>query len=115
MYATYAVEPSGAIAGAEYAERSPGKEIALGVLHVLPRSVEYEIIVFSLFWPSRPSVQASMISFVASAPVGAPLAMSTLGIAARSDRAPAIPSSTHRPDTRSMKKHGSVIETKSRG
>src|SRR5207302_10092695 len=37
--------------------------------------------------------------FVASAPVGAPLAMSTLGAGARSLRAPATPSITGRPCT----------------
>src|SRR3954469_13177846 len=37
------------------------------------------------------------IRFVASAPVGAPLAMSTLGAGARSLRAPAMPSITGRP------------------
>src|SRR5215472_14409962 len=37
--------------------------------------------------------------FVASAPVGAPLAMSTLGAGARSLRAPATPSMTGRPWT----------------
>src|SRR5919108_4798412 len=37
------------------------------------------------------------IRFVASAPVGAPLAMSTLGAGARSLRAPASPSITGRP------------------
>ena len=48
------------------------------------------------------------MKFVASSPVGAPLAMSTLGAAARSFRAPATPSSTHRPMTGSTTKHGSV-------
>src|SRR5579859_4286263 len=39
---------------------------------------------------------------VASAPVGAPLAMSTLGAGARSLRAPAMPSMTGRPSTGSI-------------
>src|SRR5918912_2374606 len=39
------------------------------------------------------------IRFVASSPVGAPLAMSTLGAGARSLRAPAMPSITGRPCT----------------
>src|SRR5919204_2879377 len=39
------------------------------------------------------------IRFVAPAPVGAPLAMSTLGAGARSLRAPATPSMTGRPCT----------------
>jgi hypothetical protein len=30
------------MAGAEYADRSPGRETALGVLHVSPRSIEHE-------------------------------------------------------------------------
>src|SRR6476469_5418933 len=42
------------------------------------------------------------IRFVASAPVGAPLAMSTLGAGARSLRAPATPSITGRPWTGSV-------------
>jgi hypothetical protein len=103
------------MAGAEYADRSPGREIGLGALHVSPRSSEYENIVRSLFWPSAPSVHASTISFVASAPVGAPFAMSMLGIAARSARAPVIPSSTHRNETGSTKKQGLVIGRTSRG
>ena len=37
--------------------------------------------------------------FVASAPVGAPFAMSTLGAGARSLRAPAMPSIVGRPST----------------
>src|SRR6476660_5914257 len=42
------------------------------------------------------------IRFVASAPVGAPFAMSTLGAGARSLRAPATPSITGRPSTGSI-------------
>src|SRR6266516_3001005 len=61
--------------------------------------------------PSRPSAHASTISFVASAPVGDPFAMLTLGEAARSFRAPAIPSSTQRPMTGSMWKHGSTTSS----
>src|SRR5437773_1550355 len=95
-YTTYAVEPSGAMAGAEYSGRSFASETAAGTLHVPPWLVEYETIAFSLPAPRAPSVQESMISSVASDPSGAPLAMSTLGMAARSVRAPAIPSSTHR-------------------
>src|SRR5687767_5223175 len=45
---------------------------------------------------------------VALFPNGAPLAMSTLGAAARSFRAPAMPSMTHRKVTGSTKKQGSV-------
>ena len=43
------------------------------------------------------------------------MAMSTLGMAARSVRAPALPSSMHRPVTGSLRKQGSVIATTSRG
>src|SRR5881396_3731236 len=42
------------------------------------------------------------IRFVASAPDGAPFAMSTLGAGARSLRAPATPSITGRPSTGSI-------------
>src|SRR4051795_4197995 len=46
-----------------------------------------------------PLTYVMTIRFVASAPVGAPLAMSTLGAGARSLRAPATPSMTGRPCT----------------
>jgi hypothetical protein len=46
---------------------------------------------------SVPLTQASMSVLVAPTPVGAPFAMSTLGAADRSVRAPAYPSITHRP------------------
>src|ERR1043165_4752778 len=49
-----------------------------------------------------PLTYVMTIRFVASAPVGAPLAMSTLGAGARSLRAPAIPSIVGRPSTGSM-------------
>jgi hypothetical protein len=39
-YTTYTLDPSGAMAGAEYADRSPSFEIAVGVDHVVPSSVE---------------------------------------------------------------------------
>src|SRR3954449_10784734 len=48
---------------------------------------------------SGPLTYVITIRFVASAPVGAPLAMSTLGAGARSLRAPATPSMTGRPCT----------------
>jgi hypothetical protein len=114
-YTTYAVEPSGAMAGAEYSGRSLGSDTDAGALHVLPRLVEYETIAFSMPEPKAPSVQESMISLVASDPLGAPLAMSTLGMAARSVRAPAMPSSMHLRVTGSVWKQGSVIATTSRG
>src|SRR3954469_20915163 len=50
---------------------------------------------------SGPLTYLITIRSVASAPVGAPLAMSTLGAGARSLRAPATPSITGRPCTRS--------------
>src|SRR6266566_8168442 len=68
----------------------------VGSIQVAPPLVEYERKTCSLLRPSRPSTQVSTISFVASAPVGAPLAISTLGSGARSSRAPATPSSTQR-------------------
>ena len=46
--------------------------------------------------PSRPSTQVRRISSVAPLPVGAPLAISTLGAAERSSRAPPTPSITQR-------------------
>src|SRR3954467_5295475 len=48
---------------------------------------------------SGPLTDVITIRFVASAPVGAPLAMSTLGAGARSLRAPATPSIVGRPCT----------------
>src|SRR5215207_3937044 len=98
--------PSGEMAGAEYIERSPGRDATVGVAQAAPASVDHETNVFSLFRPSRPSLQASTIALVASAPVGAPLAMSRLGAAARSIRAPADPSRTQRPETGATKKQG---------
>jgi hypothetical protein len=52
---------------------------------------------------------------VAPAPVGAPLAMSMLGMAIRSVRAPAGPSMLQRPATGSTKKQASFIGMKSTG
>src|SRR5947209_14660929 len=49
-----------------------------------------------------PLTYVMTIRLVASAPVGAPLAMSTLGAGARSLRAPATPSITGRPCTGSV-------------
>src|SRR6266508_2529291 len=115
MYTTYALDPSGAMAGAEYADRSFASEIAAGVDQLSPPFVEYENSVFSWFSPSAPSLQASTISFVASAPVGAPLAMSILGMAARSVRAPATPSYTHRFSIGSTNQQASFIGRTSRG
>jgi hypothetical protein len=63
----------------------------------VPPSVEVANSTCSLLRPLRPSAQALTILLVASAPVGAPLAMSTLGSGPRSSRAPPMPSSTQRP------------------
>src|SRR5207247_7359921 len=95
--------------------RSPTTEIDVGELHVPPPSVEYDRRVRSSFSPNPPSDHASTISFVASVPVGAPLPISMLGMAARSLRAPAFPSSTQRPFNASIRKHMSFITTTSRG
>src|SRR4051794_4504464 len=51
----------------------------------------------SWFRPSRPSTHVITIRLFASAPEGAPLAMSTDGAGDRSDRAPPTPSITQRP------------------
>src|SRR5213593_3841031 len=80
----------------------------LGLVQVPPPFVEVENITCSLLRPSRPSAHESTIRFVASAPVGAPLAMSTLGAGPRSSRAPPMPSSTHRPIDGSKALHRSV-------
>src|SRR5581483_3007502 len=99
------------MAGAEYIDRSPVAEATTGGAQEEPPSVDHDTSVFSLFRPWRPSLHASTMALVAPWPVGAPLAMSTLGAADRSIRAPAKPSITHRPSTGSTKKHGSVMAT----
>ena len=109
MYTTYSVDPSGDTPGAEYSDRSPAFDTGVGELKEAPPSVDHETIVVSLPSPSEPSLHATKISSVASSPVGAPLAMSTLGIAERSMRCPAIPSATHRRVRGSTSKQGSVI------
>src|SRR5919201_6931951 len=67
--------------------------------------------------PSRPSTHVRTISFVAPAPVGAPFAMSTLGEADRSSRAPPTPSITHRNPEPSncTRKHVSTARPMCRG
>src|SRR5215207_7675227 len=80
----------------------------LGPVQVLPPLVDVENITCSWLRPSRPSAHESTIRLVASAPVGAPLAISTLGDGPRSSRAPAMPSSTHRPIDGSKPVHRSV-------
>src|SRR5438876_11926572 len=101
--------------GAENSARSPGADTVAGADQAWPPSVENDSRATSWFWPDRPSLHTSTISFVAPAPVGAPLAMSTLGMAIRSVRAPAGPSMLHRPATGSTKKQASCICMKSTG
>src|SRR5882672_2877267 len=84
--------------GAENSARSPGADTVAGA---------------DQLWP--PSVDTSTISLVAPAPAGAPLAMSTLGMAIRSFRAPAGPSLLQRPATGSKKKQEAFICMKSTG
>src|SRR5262249_32392866 len=115
LYVTYTRDPSGAIAGAVYSARSPGADTVCGADQVWPRSVENDSRDTSWFRPFRPSLHTSTISFVAPAPVGAPLAMSTLGIAIRSFRAPAGPSLLQRRATGSKKKQEVFICMKSTG
>src|SRR5918911_5115699 len=112
-YVTYIRFPVGEIAGAEYIGRSPARETVVGPLQVLPRSSDQASFVLLSLTLEPLSDHASTISFVASRPVGAPFAMSTLGAAERSIRAPAYPSITQRPSIGSTKKHGSTIETTS--
>src|SRR5207247_8642141 len=71
--------------------------MARGVLHAAPPLVDS--VKYTCGWASAPLTYVITIRFVASAPVGAPLAMSTLGAGARSLRAPATPSITGRPRT----------------
>src|SRR5262245_18425609 len=103
------------MAGAVKSARSPGADTVCGADQVWPRSVEYDSRDTSWFRPFRPSLHAATNSLVASVPVGAPLAMSTLGIAIRSIRAPAGPSLLHRPATGSKKKQEAFICMKSTG
>src|SRR5215472_1048010 len=101
--------------GAVYIARSPGADTVAGADQVWPASVENDSRDTSLFRPFRPSVHASTISLVASAPVGAPLAISMLGMAIRSIRAPAGPSMVQRPSTGSTKKQPVFVCMKSTG
>src|SRR5499425_1945059 len=101
--------------GAVYSARSPGADTVCGADQVWPRSVENDSKDTSWFRPFRPSLHASTISLVASVPVGAPLAISMLGMAIRSFLAPAGPSLLHRPATGSKKKQEAFICMKSTG
>src|SRR6516225_9266798 len=101
--------------GAENSAQSPAADTVAGADQVWPPSVENDSRDTSLFRPFRPSLHASTISLVASVPVGAPLAMSMLGMAIRSFRAPAGPSLLQRPATGSKKKQEAFICMKSTG
>src|SRR5215471_6864115 len=103
------------MAGAVKSARSPGADTVCGAAQVWPASVENDSRDTSWFRPFRPSLHASTISLVASVPVGAPLAMSMLGIAIRSFLAPAGPSLLQRPATGSKKKQEAFICMKSTG
>src|SRR5581483_1638576 len=71
--------------------------IARGADHVPPRSVDS--VKYTCGASTVPLTYVITIRSVASVPVGAPLAISTLGAMARSLRAPATPSITGRPCT----------------
>src|SRR5256884_10020638 len=101
--------------GAENSARSPGADTVADADQLWPPSVENDSRATSWFRPNRPSLHTSMISFVAPAPVGAPLAMSTLGMAIRAFRAPAGPSLLLRPATGSKEKQEAFICMKSTG
>src|SRR6266576_1125686 len=101
--------PESRLAAAASSGRSTGSETAVGPCHVAPPSEDHATRAASLFKPALAPAQASTMRFVASEPVGAPFAMSTLGTDARSVRAPVYPSITHRPESGSTKKHGSVF------
>src|SRR5260370_13320084 len=103
------------MAGAEKSAGSPGAETVPGADQVWPPSVEYDSRATSLFRPNRPSLHTSTISFVAPAPVGAPFAMSTLGMGIRSVLAPAGPSMMQRPVIGSVLKQPVFICMKSAG
>jgi len=74
------------MAGAAYIGRSPGSDTGCGGDQLAAFLRNTETIAFSAF--NVPSTHASTIVSVAPSPVGAPLAMSTLGAAERSVRAP---------------------------
>src|SRR4051794_33794985 len=96
-YVTYACAPSGERAIAGKSGRSPASAMFLGVDHESPRLVEKVASACSWPVPSLASDQTTPIVLLAPAPVGAPLAMSTLG--KLSVRAPATPSNTKSPLT----------------
>src|SRR5919197_2239615 len=89
--------PFGEMDGAVYSPRSPAVSIALGAVQLPPRLVDS--VKKTCGWAIVPLTYVITIRLVASDPVGAPLAMSTLGAGAKSLRAPAIPSIVGRPRT----------------
>ena len=100
MYVRYASVPSGEIAIAGKSGRSLAGEATPDEVHVPPPLVDVMTLACS-FGPGcvsegvGPFDQASTISSVASAPVGAPFAMSTVGN--EPSRAPACPSNVRSP------------------
>src|SRR6266568_6169488 len=71
--------------------------MARGLAQLAPPSVDS--VKYTCGLVISPLTYVITMRFVASAPVGAPLAMSTLGAGARSLRAPAMPSIVGRPST----------------
>src|ERR687887_1591650 len=102
MYVRYASVPSGEIAIAGKSGRSLAGEATPTDVHVRPWFSDHMTRACS-FGPGcvsegvGPFDHASTISSVAPAPVGAPLAMSTVGN--EPSRAPATPSNVRSPDT----------------
>src|SRR3954471_15172354 len=85
------------MAGAAKRPRSPGDSIGVGAVQLAPRLVD--CVKYTCGVASGPLTYVMTMRLVAPAPLGAPLAMSTLGAGARSLRAPATPSITGRPCT----------------
>src|SRR3954447_13825325 len=88
------------MAGAAKRPRSPADSIGVGAVPVAPRLVG--CVKYTCGVASGPLTYVMTMRLVAPAPLGAPLAMSTLGAGARSLRAPATPSITGRPCTGSI-------------
>src|SRR5262249_8376673 len=89
--------PPGAMATAGDGARSPGALAATGEDQLVPASLEVNASACSFPSPPDASQKARAISSVAPAPVGAPLAMSTLGKLLT--RVPARPSKVGKPAT----------------
>src|SRR5215211_2515803 len=101
--------PSGAMATAGKSGRSPAAAALTGADQLTPLLSDHWSRACSLFRPARASHQVSTIWSVASAPVGAPLAMSTLGKLLV--RAPATPSKVKRPCTGSKAPQSTTLAT----